>query len=352
VPDDRTLVTELATALGMFGAHSLKDAIGWRPDALHVTHDDWERLVRLAEGSNWTSEIQTAFENGRAFLRSPDALRDRVPINVEWTGGRRPPGDEVAPIDLRIDHVFLVSCKYLSANIANPSPGRLFDGLLATTGSWTRGDWYLETAREELCSLYLACRQSTGLDELPEDPAELDKSQRAALRHALPPRSFPSDVQPLYKDLCRAVSEASARRWISAIEGYGKPEHVFWRLLRIGSAPYFLLGVDARQPLQLRVASPWDWRQSFRFLDLTIAPASAGQPQVDWVATYETRDDGQAHLMRGHVEVRWSHGRFTHPPEAKIYLDTPTNELPGYFPLSGPHPASQPQLRGFEDQEP
>jgi hypothetical protein len=246
----------------------------------------------------------------------------------------------------------LVSCKYLSANIANPSPGRLFDGLLATTGDWPRGDWYVETAREELCALYLACRKSTALDDLPDDPSELDQAQRRALRHALPARSFPSDVQPLYADLCRAVSGASARRWMAAIESYGKPEHVLWRLLRIGSAPYFLLGVDARQALQLRVASPWDWRQSFRFLDLEITPARAGQPQVDWVGTYECRADRGLHQVRGHVEVRWSHGRFTHPPEAKIYLDTPTSELPGYFPLCGPTPPSQPQLRGFEDLEP
>ena len=33
------------------------------------------------------------------------------------------------------------------------------------------------------------------------------------------------------------------------------------------------------------------------------------------------------------MEVRWSHGRFAQPPEAKVYLDTPTDELPGYFPL-------------------
>ena len=37
--------------------------------------------------------------------------------------------------------------------------------------------------------------------------------------------------------------------------------------------------------------------------------------------------------MRGHVEVRWSHGRFCGPPEAKVYLDTPHADVPGYFPL-------------------
>jgi hypothetical protein len=46
--------------------------------------------------------------------------------------------------------------------------------------------------------------------------------------------------------------------------------------------------------------------------------------------------------VEGHVEVRWSHGRFAQPPEAKIYLDTATDEIPGYFALSTG--ADQPRL--------
>ena len=37
--------------------------------------------------------------------------------------------------------------------------------------------------------------------------------------------------------------------------------------------------------------------------------------------------------IAGHVEVRWSHGRFNGSPEAKVYLDTPLSATPGYFSL-------------------
>ena len=37
--------------------------------------------------------------------------------------------------------------------------------------------------------------------------------------------------------------------------------------------------------------------------------------------------------MKGHVEVRWSHGRFSGNPEAKVYLDTAHAAVPGYHPL-------------------
>ena len=48
--------------------------------------------------------------------------------------------------------------------------------------------------------------------------------------------------------------------------------------------------------------------------------------------------------MAGHVEIRWSHGRFAQPPEAKVYLDTAMAELPGYHRLDA---TSEPQLSLF-----
>jgi hypothetical protein len=335
VPDDRTTVTELATALGMFPHSDVRTSLSARPVELAITDGTWARLADLHASGAYPDEFAAAFANGRAFLEAPDALRGRRPRLVEWTGGRRPPGDEVAPVDLRIDHVYLVSCKYLSRNIANPSPARLFDGLLATVGDWEQSDWYLRTAPDEYRALYAACRTSTGLDDLPDDPATLTAVDRRRLRLALPGRSaYPADAQDHYSALCTRVSVESARRWGDNVTRQRSAERQAWRLLRIGNATYFLLGADTRRPLRLRVASPWDWRQAFEFLDLDIRPGRAGQPQVDWSVAYRERATQKHRVVEGHVEVRWSHGRFAQPPEAKIYLDTPTDEIPGYFPLS------------------
>lgn len=35
----------------------------------------------------------------------------------------------------------------------------------------------------------------------------------------------------------------------------------------------------------------------------------------------------------GHVEIRWSHGRFAQNPEAKVYLDAAHHDVPGYVRL-------------------
>jgi hypothetical protein len=341
MPDDRTTVTELATALGMLPYADVGAALAARPGELAIGETTWTRLADLYEGGTMADEFATAYDNGRAFLEAADALRGRTPRLIEWTGGRRPPGDEVAPVDLRIDHVYLVSCKYLSRNIANPSPARLFEGLLATSGDWDQSDWYLRTAPEEYRALYASCRAATGHLDLPDDPEALTAVERRSLRRALG-RSYPGDAPEHYRALCMRVSTVSAERWRENVLRHRVQERQAWRLLRIGNATYFLLGAEARRSLRLRVASPWDWRQSFEFLDLDIRAGKAGQPQVDWSVLYRERASRRTQTVEGHVEVRWSHGRFAQPPEAKVYLDTATDEIPGYFALSaGP---DQPQL--------
>ncbi len=342
MPDDRTTVTELATALGTLGLGDLPTTLAQRPEQLDITPSTWEQLEALHASGRFDAEFATAFANGEAFLEAPDALAGRRPRLVEWTGGRRPPGDEVAPVDLRIDHVYLVSCKYLSRNIANPSPARLFDGLLATSGEWAQTDWYEVVAPDELRTLYDACRYATGLTELSNDLGSLSTDDRQRLRRALPGRSYPPGARQAYRELCAQVSTASAQRWMANVARAGAAEKMLWRLLRIGNAAYFLLGADPRRSLRLRVASSWDWRQAYRFVGLDIAAGASGQPQVNWSATYVERDGMRRLSVQGHVEVRWSHGRFAQPPEAKVYLDTPSDELPGYFALE--RGARQPEL--------
>jgi hypothetical protein len=347
VPDDRTTVTELGTALGTLGYPDLSRALAGRPEALRIGPETWDRLGAIHASGAFAAEFRVAFENGRSMLAAPDGLRGRTPRIIEWTGGRRAPGDEVAPIDLRIDHVYLISCKYESDILANTSPARLFEGLLAISGPWDRSDWFEVVASDELLTLYRGCLEATGLTHFPPSPGLCTKEQHRELRDRLAGRSYPSpDTQAAYARLCATVSRESAERWSRRLDEAGTgPELMVWRLLRIGSAPYFVLGIDRRTglPVQYRISSPWDWRDEFEVVDFQILPGAAGQPRVDWSCRYRPRrrESLEPWTVAGHIEIRWSHGRFAHPPEAKIYLDTPMDELPGYHRLSDPE---EPQL--------
>ena len=106
-----------------------------------------------------------------------------------------------------------------------------------------------------------------------------------------------------------------------------------WRLLRIGSAPYFVLGSSADRSLRLRIATSWDWRQQFQLLTVSTEGQRGGQPRVGWEAVVRDRASRSVHTVMGHIEVRWSHGRFGGLPEAKGYLDTPHHLVPGYVAL-------------------
>ena len=85
--------------------------------------------------------------------------------------------------------------------------------------------------------------------------------------------------------------------------------------------------------LRLRVATPWDWNQAFELRRFEVLSEPGGQARVGWRASVRDRTTATERDLVGHVEVRWSHGRFGGHPEAKVYLDTPHSLVPGYFPL-------------------
>lgn len=339
------------------GYDDLDAALAARPpEMVSVSPEQWGLLDELHRGGRYRQEFAAAWRNGVAFLAARDGLRGRRPILVEWRGNQRQPGDEPVPADLRIDHVFLVSCKYLSRIVTNASPSTLFDRLLAGGHGTRSGDWYGEAAPDAYQALYakvVAYLAGPAAATEPAEPAvpavpgrhlatdawpakvgDLTTAQRAVLRAALGKGRWPATLRPAACTFAAAVAEASADRWRAALAG-ADPEKALWRLLRIGGAPYFVLGASDAGSLRLRIGTAWDWRQHFRIVDVRIGPSDREreQPVVDWAVTVAGRRSATERTVAGHVEVRWSHGKFAQFPEAKVYLDTPHAEVPGYWPL-------------------
>ncbi|MDQ2648371.1 MAG: hypothetical protein M3Z03_02315 [Actinomycetota bacterium] len=333
MPSDKTEITEIATGVAISGAPSLEDGLRARQVA-NVADSIWNRLLELHGDRRHPQEFAAAWANGRAFLLADEGLRGQVPRLVEWKGPTRAPGDEVVPADLRVDHVWLLSCKYLSRVLANSAPSRLFDRGLAGGPSQVAGDWYAEVAPASYQALFAQVRLELGTRaSLPPRAEDLTPSHRAELRAYLD-AGWSAEAQAAYADLARDVSVASAARWKAALSKRAEAEAVLWRLLRIGSAPYFVLGASRERSLRLRVMTAWDWRQAYELKRVDTWADDAGQPQVRWQAKVRCRTTGEEHTVDGHVEVRWSHGRFGKPPEAKVYLDTPHHRVPGYVTIA------------------
>lgn len=333
MPSAKTEITEIATGVAITGVETLEAGLEARSVA-NVEDAVWARLADLERAGQHRQEFLAAWANGQAFLRAAEGLRGRPPRLVEWKGPTHAPGDEVVPADLRVDHVWLISCKYLSKVLANAAPGRLFDRGLAGGPARQAGDWYAEVAPGAYQTLFAVVRRELGARaSLPPHAADLTSTHRTDLRAYLD-AGWSAEAQEAYRALALDVGKASADRWRQALAKRADAEAVLWRLLRIGSAPYFVLGAQRDRTLRLRVMTPWDWRQAHELKRIDVWGDDAGQPQVRWEARVRDRATGEALTVEGHVEVRWSHGRFGKPPEAKVYLDTPHHRVPGYLPLT------------------
>jgi hypothetical protein len=277
----------------------------------------------------------TAWENGAVFARSDEGLRGRPVWRLEWKGAHKPPGYEQIPADLRVDHVYLVSCKYGSSILHNVAPSHLFERRLAER---RRGgavpDWFAEVAPEGYQELYDACRGAIGGDGLPPLVGALAAPHREQLKATLRGRAWPAGVERTYREFSHAVALESATRWRAALPDALAREEMLWRLLRLQAAPYFVLGAAADgSPLRYRVDTPWDFRARFSVRSFDAWPDAAGQPLVRWRADVVDRAGGGSRAVEGRVEIRWSHGRFSGAPEAKVHLDTHPHEVTGYVVL-------------------
>ena len=326
MPSLRTEITEVVTGLGMLGFDSIERGLVRRPDAMSdVPLETWDRIVAAADDPKERASVHAAWRNGQVFFESQDALRGRTPLSIEWKGGHKAPGAETVPVDLRVDHVFLVSCKYASKILLNSAPAQLFDGTAPS------GDWFDEVAPEQHQALYEAARSQVGDADLPAFVTDLASHHRTALRAGL--GEWSPECSAAYRELILEVGRSSAARWRASLSSKRAKEAMLWRLLRISSAPYFVLGTSGDRSLRVRVTTPWDWRRRFEFKNFECWGDDAGQPRVGWRATVRDHDSGEDESVDGHVEIRWSHGRFGQSPEAKVYLDTPHDRVPGYLPL-------------------
>ena len=217
----RTEITEIVTGLGMLGLASVDEALAARPEAMvGVEGRHYERLGAARADGKYEVQFEEAWANGVAFAAADDGLRGRQPRRVEWKGPHQAPSYEQTPADLRIDHVYLVSCKYGSRLLHNVSPGHLFDRLLAVRQG-SAGDWYAEVALAEYQALYGAAREfladhEEGFDDLPSEVGDLSADQHKRLKRPFA-RRWPEPLAEAAHWFSVAVSQASAERWLKAL---------------------------------------------------------------------------------------------------------------------------------------
>jgi hypothetical protein len=325
-----TLISELTTALGTI-RKTLAEAIAYMPtELLDVPARVWQTLTDLHEDPQHNDLFEMSFANGRSFAESALALRHRQPQRVEWCGPRKVGGEDAIPADLRIDDVYLISCKYNSQHLSNSGPSKLFENRLRETP--TSPSWYGVVAPVEYQSYYESVREHFGLASLPVDVTALTVADREVLKSQLP-RALPAELSEVQADFCQAVSIESANRWTTSLGTPKQQADFAMSMLRIPQAVYFLLGQKGSTALRFKVLSRWDWEARFEIKGFSVAASTAMQPTVTWQLDVLDRALGTEQSATGHVEIRWSHRRFNGAPEAKVVLDSELRDTPGYLPL-------------------
>jgi hypothetical protein len=339
--DTRTEISEILTGLGLFGFRDLERALAARPRFITNVDDAvYDRLDTAWAAGTHERVFRTAYANGALFARADDGLRGRPPWIVEWKGPHRPPAYEQIPADLRVDHVYLLSCKYGSNILHNASPWHVFDRALGERSKQS-GDWFASVAPESFQDFYDEVRAYVGASSLPARVTSLQAPHRDVLKAALKGR-WPSDLRTDWKLVAFEIARASAARLLEVAPSRREREEFLWRVLRLQAAPYFVLGAGLdHEPLRYRVCTPWDFRNRFELRSFDMWGEHAGQPTVRWRADLTERSGsdraGGERVIEGHVEVRWSHGKFAGVPEAKIYLDTTHHDVAGYEPIDSGH---------------
>jgi hypothetical protein len=183
--------------------------------------------------------------------------------------------------------------------------------------------------------LWNSYRFELGLETRPDTVDALSTDHRRAIKAAGARGPWPGASEIAYREFVLAVAQVSAERWLASVDTSARREEMVWRLLRLQAAPYFVLGAGLDgTPLRYRVGTPWDFRSAWQLRSFDVWPDPAGQPLVRWRADVTSSCDGSRKAIEGHVEIRWSHGRFSGAPEAKVHLDTAAHDVAGYVPLT------------------
>ena len=347
VPDDRTTVTELATALGTLGLGDLTRTLARaarRSSTSRASHVGRTRGPARRRGASTPSSPPPSPTAGPSSTPRTPCGADR---RAWWSG---PAG--AAPRATRSPRSTCASttstwsaastCRATSPTRPRP---------VCSTGCWPRpvtwdADRLVRGGRARRTTAPCTTRAGAppGSRDLPDDPG-LARHRRTPDACAGPcrrgriPAEAPGALPRAVRAGQRGVGAALARQRGPA----AAPPSAWCGGCCASATPPTSCSAPTHAG---RCACGWRARgtgaRPTSSSASTSRPAASGQPQVNWSrhVRRHRRGDCASDRCRGHVEVRWSHGRFAQPPEAKVYLDTPVGRAPRVLPPRTRRPTS------------
>lgn len=243
--------------------------------------------------------------------------------------------------DLLVNNI-AISVKAKSNLIFNTSPHNMFIRMPQGIPNTERAEnWYLQMAPGEYQELYDYLKDTKALSNLPETVVEFEKethAQKHELFQAINAlnRDEQAEFDNLYIKMCHKVAQRSTlefERYFSETQRshyYGVVlESIARELFKLDTTEYILTGIDGNDKFAVQIPALYSWRKHWAIKDIKVEPdLFKGQSVVNLTFAFQNVQlPEETSYLRFHVEIRWSHGKFRHAPEAKVYKDFKWNEV-------------------------
>lgn len=333
MPSLRTEATELAVAFGLIDVNLVSSdflQVASRFEGTLTEAKYREVQTAIQSDPNLMALVESLWQLGRDLqAKRPDLFP--AGANVRWLGPVRLARSVAGAQDLVLGTT-AVSIKADSNVVYNLSPYNLFvslpSGLVSATNT---ANWFSTTAPAEYEALFQALGKCTRFLSVADFDKQASAAERAALAQriqALPPDQD-QEFATRYVQMCRRTAEVSAQMFTDALNkslatphASGVRDLILRHFMRLDASQYVWGGMEGGRTFAVMVPSITEWKQAWELVRIDVEPDHAAeQSKVMFRLVIKKRGTTNPVEVRYHAEIRWSHGRFSGNPEAKLYKD-------------------------------
>ncbi len=359
MPSAKTECTELSVAFGILGIENILDLNQSQVETYFTGTLTSKKYARFIKEFPCNEVLYRKMYNVGFGLRAVYVPYKTV-NSLIWAGPQQQAATTSAAIDLLVANI-PVSVKATSDNVHSPSPYNLFKtipGGQLKARVWE--NWYLEQAPLEYQELYSYVRNKKGLEYLPENVEEFERSikgkQRKVIKKVI--ASFSDDekqtLKQLYLRMCHKVAKLSAdifnKNFKISMQGHSKNavlEQITRDFFRLDTVEYILGGLDNKKAFAVTVPDLTRWKQDWVITDVIAEPElEREQSRVRFSIHYKNKKSRENYIAEFHVQIRWSHGKFQTKPEAKLYKNFSWKEVPFFESVYGSEPITRLRIIG------
>jgi modification methylase len=341
---EKTEATELSVAFGILGKEQINGYSDVQINSFFENSLSNEKYHRYVEEfiNPVNSKLYKKLLNLGNTVRNNYLLFNSI-NSLKWIGPEKLARTDSGARDILAANI-PISVKAGSNILANTSPAFIFESLPQGSPAPDRSEnWFFLIDPLGYQALYSFVR-NIRLDKsiFPELVGvfenEASKNEREEIKDEIEKLSPEKRIEfnSLYHAMCKKVAEGSSERFntyfSNSMHGVSRryvTENLIRNLFRLDTIEYILMGTSGSKVYAIKMPSLSQWKKEWELVDVFATPdLNRGQSRVQITVRFKNKKTKEIHSAQFHVEIRWSHGKFTQNPEAKLYKDFNWENIP------------------------